>query len=70
MGAATAVGPGAGVRARVGESGASAPCTLSTQRRGTVPTVDTPMPVAHSGTLRHGRPLPLVGQRVGAHPHA
>lgn len=30
MGAATAVGPGAGVRAPVGESGASAPCTLST----------------------------------------
>lgn len=42
MGAATAVGPGAGVRARVGESGASAPCTLNTQGRGTVPTIDTP----------------------------
>lgn len=68
MGAATAVGPGAGVRARVGESGASAPCTLSTQGRGTVPTVDTPMPVAHSGTLCHGRPLPLWDKGRGRIP--
>lgn len=65
MGATTAVDPRAGVHARVGESGAKAPCTRSTQGRGMVPMVDTPMSVALSGTFSPRSPPPTFGTKGG-----